>query len=648
MFDWLIWVAIALRSASHDAKPVVRDSIVVSAPAKLRDLAEEGPIGVAQAASEGVVTAKEIAERPLQRPGDVLETVPGVIVSQHSGEGKASQYYLRGFNLDHGTDLAQTVAGAPVNMRSNAHGQGYSDDNFVMPELIGGVLYRKGPYYAEAGDFASAGSVDIDYVSALAQPMVSLTGGRFGYARLFTAGSQALGRGELLGAVEVARNNGPWRKPDDYRKLNGLLRWTAGSGTDAYSVTLSAYSGRWNASDQIPLRAVSEGMSRFGEVDPSDGGDSYRVSAVADWQRRDTALTKANVYVIGYGLDLFSDFTYFLDDPLHGDQFEQQDRRVVAGGRATRQWTSSIFESLAGVELRDDHIGALGLYHTAARRRLETLRSDRLDETSAAAFAQTTAQWTPKLRTVTGLRFDTYRVASIASPKLSVIYAARGDTELYASAGLGFHSNDARDPESLLVRTRGAEIGVRTLAVPRLQSTLALWDLDIGSELVFAGDSGTTEASGASRRTGVEWTGSLRVASHVALDADLAYSHARFRNGDRIPGAVEGVVAGGISLTDLGRFTGALRYRYFGPRPLVEDDSIRSRATRTINAESTLALTPRLRFGVEALNLTNARVSDVDYFYISRLAGEPRGGVADVHMHPLEPRAVRMRIEARF
>ena len=540
-------------------KPVVRDSIVVTAKTAFRNLSDveapDGLIGVADAASVGVVTAKQIAERPLQRPADALESVPGVVVSQHSGEGKANQYYLRGFNLDHGTDLAQTVAGAPVNMPPNAHGQGYSDDNFVMPELIGAVQYRKGPYYADAGDFASAGAININYVSALEQPLVSITGGRFGYRRLFTAGSHALGRGELLGAFEIAHDNGPWLRPDAYRKLNGLLRYTSGHDSDAYSVTLSAYDGRWSSTDQIPARAVREGLSRFGEIDPSDGGTSYRVSAVADWQRGGPTLTKATGYVIAYGLDLFSDFTYFLDDPVHGDQFEQQDRRIVAGGRATHQWNASLFgrtvENLAGVEMRHDHIGALGLYHTAARKRLDTLRSDRVDETSGGVFAQTTIQWSEKLRTVTGIRGDAYRfdvdsgssTASLASPKLSVILGPWHGTELYASAGLGFHSNDARGQTDPLVRTRGAELGVRTLAIPRLQSTLALWDLDIASELVFAGDAGTTEASNPSRRTGIESSNVYRLTRHLGLDADLAYSRARFRNGERIPGAVEGVVS---------------------------------------------------------------------------------------------------------
>ena len=315
-------------------------SIVVTGKKTFRNLADldtpiNGMIGVADAASVGVITAKQIENRSEQRPGEVLETVPGVVISQHSGEGKANQYYLRGFNLDHGTDFATTVAGAPVNMPTHAHGQGYSDNNFLIPELISGIQYKKGPYYADEGDFSSAGAANVNYVNVLDRPIASVTGGSFGYMRAFAAGSTALGGGQLLGGLELSRNNGPWKRPDDYHKFNGLLRFTGGSDNQAYSLTAAAYDGRWNSSDQIPDRAVSEGLiSRFGSIDSSDGGQSHRYSLGTDWQRSgDNSLVKANAYVIGYGLRLFSDFTYFLDDPINGDQFEQADRRIVVGGR---------------------------------------------------------------------------------------------------------------------------------------------------------------------------------------------------------------------------------------------------------------------------------------------------------------------------
>ena len=666
-------------------------SIVVTGKQTFRNLADldtpiNGMIGVADAASVGVITSKQIEERAEQRPGDVLETIPGVVISQHSGEGKANQYYLRGFNLDHGTDFATTVAGAPVNMPTHAHGQGYSDNNFLIPELISGVQFKKGPYYADEGDFSTAGAANINYTNFLEKPIVSLTGGTFGYQRMLAAGSTAFAGGVLLGGLELSSNNGPWKRPDDYHKFNGLARFTSGSDKTAYSITLAAYDGKWNATDQIPDRAFADGLiSRFGAIDPSDGGTSHRYSLAGDWQASgENTLTKANAYVIGYGLDLFSNFTYFLDDPVNGDQFEQADRRIVAGGRTTHQWYSNLFgrqsENLAGIDVRHDDIGSIGLYHTRQRERLETTRSDAVRQTSAGLFVQSTIQWTDRVRSVAGLRADDYSFdvhagdpanggtvsASIVSPKLNLIFGPWHDTELYASAGSGFHSNDGRgttltrdpktgtpaDPVQALVRTEGAEIGIRSTAIPRLQSTLALWGLDIASELVFSGDAGTTEAGRPSRRSGFEWSNYYRLSDHFVLDADLADSKARFTDsnpaGARIPGAVEGVVSTGISAEDLGRFSGSLRYRYLGPRPLIEDNSVRSHASHLAQATIGYALTPRYRLVAECLNLLNTKVSDVDYYYASRLPGEPLAGVNDTHFHPVEPRAIRLRFEASF
>lgn len=323
------------------AANTVTDSIVVTAKQSFRNIAEldepvNGLIGVADSAAEGVVTAKEIDRRPFQRAGEILETVPGVVVSQHSGEGKANQYYLRGFNLDHGTDIAVTAAGVPVNMPTHAHGQGYADANFLIPELISGVQYKKGPYYADEGDFASAGAVNINYVSLLDGPIALVQGGTASFGRALFAASPQVGGGVLLYAIEAGRNNGPWVCPDDFRKLNGVLRFTQGGQSDAFSITAMAYDARWSSTDQIPTRAVSDGMiSRFGYVDPTDGGTTARYSLESEWQRSSPAtLTQAAAYALKYRLDLYSNFTYFLDDPVNGDQFEQADVTRTRRSRA--------------------------------------------------------------------------------------------------------------------------------------------------------------------------------------------------------------------------------------------------------------------------------------------------------------------------
>lgn len=654
----------------------------------LSDLDEpvNGLLGLAEAGSTGVVTAKQIEQRPVFRSGEVFEAVPGVVISQHSGEGKANQYYVRGFNIDHGTDLATFVVGTPINMPTHAHGQGYSDNNFLVPELISGVQYQKGTYSAEEGDFSAAGSINVNYLNVLDQRIAKVEGGQDRFGRAVFAASSAVGRGHLLYAGEAYHSDGPWVRGDDYRKLNGILRFSQGDQQNGFSVTAMGYSGRWNSTDQVPERAVSSGLiDRYGFVDPTDAGRTHRYTLAGEWRKSSAAgLTLLKAYGIGYGLDLFSNFTYFLDDPDRGDQFEQKDDRNVYGldgsQRFLTRWFGKDTESVAGFQGRFDHTPTVALYHTQARQRIETVREDAVDQSSGALFFQTSIQWTPHLRTVAGVRGDLYhfdvesgdpansgaRSASLASPKLSVVVGPFRNTELYANWGWGFHSNDARgavqtrdpktgdavSPVDPIVRAKGAEVGVRTVAAGKFHATLALWRLDIASELVFVGDAGTTEASRPSRRLGFEWSSAYAPASWLTMDADLAYSRARFQDadpaGDRIPGAVEGVASAGVTAEGAGPLSASLRLRYFGPRPLIEDDSVRSKASTTLNLRASYRLAPRYRLSLDVFNLTNSNASDIDYFYASRLPGERLDGVEDVHTHPLEPFTIRASLSASF
>lgn len=655
----------------------------------LADLTEPGEslLGIAGASSEGAVAAEQIALRPIARSGDVLETIPGVVVSQHSGEGKANQYYLRGFNLDHGTDFSTTLAGMPVNLPTHAHGHGYTDLNFVIPELIGGIQYKKGPYFVEDGDFTTAGSANIDYVNVLDETIARADGGSFGYARGLLAGSPRVGEGSLLYALEGAYDDGPWTHGDGFRKFNGVLRYSVGDARNGFAVTGMGYQAKWNATDQIAERAVREGLvSRFGTLDPTDGGESHRYSLSAQWQHSGAAsVTRAVAYGMDSRLDLFSNFTYFLDHPDTGDQFEQADDRSVYGAKLTHRWFARWFgvdaENEVGFEGRFDDIHEVGLFRTEDRVRLSTTRLDRVRQASGALFAQTDIPWTSRFRTIVGLRGDLYHfdvtgvsdpenggtlTRGILSPKLSMIFGPFDQTEVYANAGYGFHSNDARgatirvDPTTgepaervtPLARAKSAEIGVRSLPLPGWQSTVAFWGLDIASELVFVGDAGTTEASRASRRFGVEWSNVFRVMPWMTLDADLSLSKARFRDGDSagrfIPGAVQNVVAAGVAVDRLGDFFGSLRMRYFGPRPLNEDNSVRSKASTTVNALLGWELARGLRAQVEIFNLLDAKVSDIDYLYASRLPGEAPGGVEDVHFHPAQPRSARVTLRLGF
>jgi hypothetical protein len=641
-------------------------------------------VGVADSATEGVTGRQELEERPILRPGELLETVPGVIITQHSGSGKANQYFLRGFNLDHGTDFRITVDDIPVNMPSHGHGQGYSDLNFLIPELVDTVRYKKGAYYADEGDFSAAGAAEFTYLDSLPKGLLSLTPGDYGYERLLAADSTRWGDGDLLGAFELGRNNGPWKRPDDYRKLNGVLRWNRGDAGNGLTLTAMGYDGRWNSTDQIPERAVEDGLiDRYGAVDPTDGGRSYRYSLAADWRRgNETSLTRASAYALRYGLDLFSDFTYFLDDPVHGDQFEQLDNRIVTGFQVERQrvtsWGGREVETEVGLQVRNDSIHN-GLFHTEGQVHLGTTREDDIEQLTGGPYAQARVRWTPWLRTVTGLRADGYhanvdsdlpensgmRDAAILSPKLAVTLGPWNETELYVDYGWGFHSNDARgatlriDPTTgepagqvtPLVRAKSADLGIRTSAFKDFQTSLTVFRLDLDSELVFSGDGGTTEASRPSRREGIELQNFWHPRPWLAIDADYAFSRARFTDfdpvGDRIPGAIENALSAGISVDHRGPWFGSLRLRYFGPRPLIEDDSVRSKASNLLNLRLGRRFPNGLSLAAEVFNLLDDEASDIDYDYESRLRGEP-GPVRDVHFHPAEKRSVRLALEWRY
>ncbi|HUR89089.1 MAG TPA: TonB-dependent receptor [Ramlibacter sp.] len=624
----------------------------------------ENTVGTSNAASEGVVTSKLIEARPTLRPAEVLEFVPGVIVTQHSGDGKANQYFLRGFNLDHGTDFATWVDGMPVNMVTHAHGQGYSDLNWLLPELVDRIAYRKGPYYAEEGDFSSAGAAHIRLFDRLPANVAEASLGENGYRRALVAGNAGIATGNLVYAIEGAANEGPWLNPERFRRTNALLRYSQGNAGGRYSITAMAYSARWNATDPVPQRAVDAGtLDRFGTVDPSDGGTTSRYSLSWEMQNRtnDGGEWRANAYAVRSQLALYSNFTYFLDDPVRGDQFSQAEHRTLFGGTLSRRWNTSLGghegRTTIGVQLREDRLDPIGLYTTQARERLATVEETRVNESSVGVFIQNDTQWTPWLRAVTGVRGDHFHFlaqgASIASPKLSLVFGPWARTEYFANWGWGFHSNDARAlTDTPLVRSKGLEFGARTEIIPGVQSSIALWQLRLASELVFAGDAGVTQASRSSKRSGIEWNNHWRATPWLLIDADFSASRARFTQddpaGNFVPGSVGKVVSLGATVTDWGPWFGQFQLRYFGPRPLTEDDSRRSKATTLASLRIGYKFTPRVKIALDVFNLFDRKASDIDYYYVSRLAGEPPTGVADTHFHPVEPRSVRLTLTANY
>ena len=644
-------------------------------------------IGLSDAASQGTIRAELLKSRPALRPGEVLEFVPGLIVTQHSGDGKANQYFLRGFNLDHGTDFATSVNGLPVNMPSHGHGQGYTDLNFLIPELVDHIDYRKGPYFANTGDFSAAGSADIAYRRALDAPFAALTLGQRGYQRGVAGGSASLGGGlTLLGALELQRNDGPWQVPERLRKANGVLTLSSGDRQLGWQASLMAYGARWDATDQIPQRAIDAGLDRFASLDPSDGGNTRRSSLSAEWHRRDgRSATQVAAYAIDYRLQLFSNFTYALERPATGDQFAQQDSRRVFGLSASHAVDHTLgglaARSELGLQLRHDRI-RVGLFDTQARQTLATTRDDQVRQTQLGLYGQTSAELAPWLRGIVGLRADQarFRVHSFSqaansgsasdhllSPKLSLIFGPWRKTEFFVNAGRGFHSNDARgttarldpktgdpvDPVPGLVPARGMELGARTEWLPGLQSSVALWKLDFDSELVYVGDVGATEPNRPSTRRGVEWNNRYTPLPWLLLDADLAWTQARFADADpagpRIPQAVGKVASVSVTARQLGPWSASLQWRYLGPAALTEDGSERSRASLTSNLRLSRTWGPgqRTEVTLDVFNLLNRQVSDIEYFYPSQRPGEP-APVADRHVHPAEPRTLRLSLRQAF
>jgi hypothetical protein len=637
---------------------------------------------MANSASEGTVLKQQLNQRTVYRPGELLETVPGLIVTQHSGEGKANQYFARGFNLDHGTDLRITVDGMLVNQRSHGHGQGYSDLNFLIPELASNIQYQKGPYYADQGDFSSAGAISIGYLNRLPAGTANFGVGNQGYLRGLVADSHEAGSGNVLYALELNTKDGPWITKENFRKFNVVLRYSQNTGDTRFNVTAMGYGARWNSTDQIPLRAVTEGLiSRLGAIDPSDGGKSHRFSLSAALQHRsDHGITRANVYTTHNSIDLFSNFTYFLRDPANGDQFSQFDRRFQNAFNLSHIWLKEIaglpVENTLGLQFQNDIIDN-GLLNTLKRNTLSVTRKDHVVENSVGLYYQNSVQWLEKFRTLAGVRSDFYwfdvnssnsvdsgsRYESMTNPKLSLIFGPWASMEYYFNYGSGFHSNDATtpvDPQSgnpvnrvsPLVRSTGYEAGMRIAILHGLQASVALFRLDLASELLFVGDAGTTEPSRPSRRDGIEISAFYMPKSWLMIDVDYAFTKARFTNagpaGNYIPGAVQGVGKAAIAIDNIGPLFGSLQLRYFGKRTLTEDNSERSGNTITLNGQIGLRVGKKLQILLQGFNILNTRAHAIDYFYLSRLPGEPASGIGDKHFHPIESRSFRLSAVANF
>jgi hypothetical protein len=667
-------------------------------------------LGTATTASQGSVTDQELDLRPAYRVGQLLESVPGLVVTVHSGEGKANQYLARGFNLDHGTDIANFVDDMPVNRPTNTHGQGYSDLNFILPELTNGLDYTKGPYYAPVGDFGSVVSTHLKLADDIPD-QVGLAAGTLGVYNVFAGGTEHLAADDrILGGAYYGHVDGPFTHPDDFEKIAGVLRYSHGTDQDGYSATAMYYHGQGNLTTDQPLRAVQEGLiGRYGTLDPSDGNLSERHSLSLHYATTGAAWKfKSSAYYIESRMTLWNDFTHFLNDPVNGDQEQQTETRTVTGGQLAGvfgQMLGPVQNDIEmGLQLRDDSTYVNRL-HTRYRTPLDycsvpqangpalqvdapggVCSADQVHLLDLGPYLADTTHWLDWLRTVLGVREEYYRASdhslttgfqgvtdeTLLQPKGSIILGPFAMTEFYFSAGRGFHSDDVRGvfgtvpvegvpgtagATPLLAPTQGVEFGIRSDVIPLLSTQLAVFQQDFNSELAYDADVGQDAASAPSRRRGVELSAQYHPLSWIEFNTDLAFSHARYRgdltefdlDGPWIANAPTFIGSFGVLVNNLGPWFGGLQWRKLGPYPIDDGEQFPvDSGYGEFNLDAGYKFGPALKLQLSLYNLFNTHANSSAYYYTSRLPGEPTAGIDGIQVHPLEPFSAVVKMTMTF
>ena len=643
------------------------------------DVLEVGEVAVTAnrpvaASSQQFIPDKEYLLQPQGRPAQILRLIPGLIAVEHSGgAGKADQYYLRGFDADHGTDVAFFTDGMPINLRSHAHGQGYADLSFIIPETIEGLDVYKGAYLPEFGDFATAGAVNFRTREVVKEGVVQLAGGQFDTQRYLLMFSPTKDKVRTLIAAEGYYTNGPFEHDNRYFRANVLGKMTANPTTRSeLSLTGTFHKSQWNASGEIPLRAVTDGtIDRFGAIDPSEGGKTIRSTGRLNYHYDATSGGQffANAYGQYYKFDLFTNFTFFLNDPVNGDGIQQSDRRVMYGGDTGWRQGFDLFGIpsvvTAGAQARIDN-AHVRLGTQVTRNPLSPTTDSDVLEASYAPFLKTEFQPTQWMRVSGGVRSEVFTfdvrnrcptcidqpegrtTSSIVLPKANLILGPWLRTEWFANYGEGYHSNDARSavaPGSApLARAKTYEVGARSnpWGPYGLELIATLWAIDLQSELVFVGDDGTTEIHGPTRRRGVEVAARGQVIGPLYVNGSVTWAKAEFKNGDAIPNAPQLTAYGAAILRYPEDLTTQLQATYLGVRPLTEDRSFKSPSWVDVDLSSRYKLPIKLDHGrLEAFffiqNLLNTKWEQATFAFESRLRNEA-AGVTDIHFVPGNPR----------
>jgi outer membrane receptor protein involved in Fe transport len=694
-------------------------------------------LGTADTASQGAITRTEVELRPIFRVGQLYETVPGLVVTIHSGEGKANQYLLRGFNLDHGTDFASFVDAMPVNRPTNAHGQGYSDQNFLIPQIVGGLDYTKGPYYAEIGDFGAVGSTHVKLIDDLPNS-VSATLGTQRDQELYAGGTAHFSDDMRLWVAGAASHfDGPWSPPENFRKYVAAARLSQGVAADGFSLTAMYYKSDGGLITDQPARAIDAGLiGRFGTLDPTDRSESERFSLSGHFARGGDRWTlNVDSYAIRSRMVLWNNFTHFLFDPVNGDQEEQDEARTTLGLNAVFARSAHIMgidvEGRVGFQDRYDDI-FIDRRHTASRAVLDycnialpasptagqlpapadahtdpdqavafralggACTSDTARLNDLGLFAEATVHWTDWLRMTVGLREEVYNAhdrslttgfsgatsQTLLQPKGSLAIGPFYKTELYVSAGRGFHSEDVRGvfgtvpgegqpgllgATPLLAPADGFEVGMRTDLIPKTQVQVAVFREDFRSEQRYVADEGEDTASAPSRRQGIEVSAQFRPVRWLELNTDLAWSQAHYRasdatlalfdlDGTSIANAPSFIGSFGVLVNNIGPWFGGLQWRKLGAYPISDGDSEpQDKGYSEINLSVGYTINERLKAELQVFNLADSHTNSSAYFYQTRVSPGGPAPACDIaqaatcyQIHPTEPRSARFTLTYGF
>ena len=674
-------------------------------------------IGKAITASQGTVTKQELTLRPVYRVGQLLESVPGLVVTVHSGEGKANQYLIRGFNLDHGTDIANFIDDMPVNRPTNTHGQGYSDVNFFMAPLFGSIDYTKGPFFASVGDFGAVASTHIRLIDDLPTQIVA-SAGTLGDEDFFAGGTYHFKDDtKLIGAAEIGHVDGGTTPPENYRKIAATTRLSHGTDDNGWSLTGMYYKGQGRNSTDQPLRAINQGLiSQFGTLDPTDGSHSDRWSLSGHYGTTgDNWKLWSSVYVIRSSMTLWNDFTHLLDDPVNGDQEQQDETRTTAGGVVAFTHYDTVFgietQTTAGFQDRYD-TEYIDRRHTRDRMILDycndgdgnysvgafACTANAVTLNDAGPYIENTTHWLSWLRTTAGLREDFQSATDrsvvpsyyfngkvsqrVFQPKGSVAIGSWHNTEIYYSAGRGFHSDDARGVlqsvpiegtqlsagrAPLLAETFGQEIGLRNASLPNLQIQAAVFRQDFSSEQQYDQDAGEDAPTAPSRREGVEFSGQYRPLPWIEVNGDVAFAHARYFESATTLASYYGILDGtyialapkftgsfGVLVDNLGPWFGGLAQRMLGSYPLTNGpNSPRAKGYSETNLDVGYKITPKMKVQLTVYNLFNSHEYSAEYYYatdITKAEAAKYGnkGVSDDQVHFLEPLSARLSLTVVF